>query len=836
MPQAIIPWEPQNIPIELQEELNRRKVNRSFTYIDGAKGGWGDKGDWEKYRGPMSPWIRFCSNGAGKSNKALSTQYQTEYFDRQGFVLFGGKDFYSGYGFRNAFTVGGRGNDSIVGYMPDGTPHTIDNNLKTSEYPIHVPSPEIEKISVTIQKELFRRASVEWVCFSKAQLEYMTPYFLVPGISCVLEWGWNHFKPECLLDLTNTTQLREYRKDPYPLYTEHIMPSKGNYDVLIGIITHFEWSVEGTKFKCKTEITSPDRIYAGLAINSTVVVNSGGSEEPERPFGNLTKFVDEVLPCFKSVGSTQSPETVPQLSEIVKYLKERHPKTWEDYAYGVFYGRDPKDTKPASDYDDKTNDFDRKRDKTSLWINLGLAMECINLHVKPMKSFGEAEMFRVDVDDVVITAHPNLISTDGTTLLIPNAEAPKYFNGRFFLREVNEKVKSVKEYDKARSDYKVLDNCSIPPKPLTEKDARSSKPSQLADWHLMATCKQVGGAYRDDLDEIINKIRYDYTETFKKRYAFPFFSDKDVSKGSKPYPRRYSGYLKNLYVNVDFLKRLVSDNSVKTYTQLIEKLLTGISDAAAGFWDLRLVSGTGADTTKGLPATMKISDYKFCATINRGTPFTFDYFDADSLLLGIGFKPTLSNAQAIRTIYAQTNQPDKKITVTNGTNELLDYMFKDRLMLDEDTGKDVEPPAKKDDQFGDLMRNLQNLTPCSDSLQMTMKDSNGKVLVRRLALPSVDVLNVLLDDGDEEQNPRYTGIMPGIQASFTIQGIGGLRTFMMFLVRNLPEPYSHENIVFRIVDVQETLESGKWTTIITAGVIPLREHIKARLGFTTIQK
>jgi hypothetical protein len=99
-----------------------------------------------------------------------------------------------------------------------------------------------------------------------------------------------------------------------------------------------------------------------------------------------------------------------------------------------------------------------------------------------------------------------------------------------------------------------------------------------------------------------------------------------------------------------------------------------------------------------------------------------------------------------------------------------------------------------------------------------------------IVLPATDIQQLLLDDSDEENNPKYTGIMPGIQATFTIQGIGGLRTFMMFLVRNLPEPYSEKNIIFRIVDVQETVEAGKWTTQITAGVIPLREHIKARLG------
>jgi hypothetical protein len=221
---------------------------------------------------------------------------------------------------------------------------------------------------------------------------------------------------------------------------------------------------------------------------------------------------------------------------------------------------------------------------------------------------------------------------------------------------------------------------------------------------------------------------------------------------------------------------------------------------------------------------MKIVDYKFMSFANRGTVWTFDYFDADSLLLGIGFKPTLSNAQAIRTIYAQTNNPANNTTITNGTNELLDYKFKDRLKLGQNVGNAPTPKADTSG-FDETMRDLQQITPCDGCYQITTGNH-----CYRLAMPATDIQQLLLDDGDEDNNPKYTGVMPGIQATFTIQGIGGLRTFMMFLCRNLPEPYSENNIVFRIVDVQETIEPGKWTTQITAGVIPLREHIKARLG------
>ena len=1027
MPAPIIPWQPSNIPSEIQDELNRRKVNRSFVYVNSSKGDW-DKadeagrssGDWIKYRGPMTPWVRFCSNGYGREKDLKGNPLPSEKI-KPGFVFFGGKNFYDGYGF--AKNTNGTP-ESIIGYLPDGIQtHTIENDFRTSHYPIHFPSPEIERISITIQKELYRRATVEWVCFSKTQLEYMTPYFLVPGLSCILEWGWNHFDPKSLLDLTDEKTLKEFNNNPYPLYTDHILSSKGNYDVLFGRITHFEWSVEGNKFKCKTEITSQDRIYAGLAVDSNSVYSNvkKGAENEIRPFGSLVDFINKNISAFKEVRNfSQTPVSIPGLKDIVTYVYNHHsPKEdkdrWRKYIYGVFFGRSdeksigtnknslsrgskgsfpnsnenslsrgskgsfpnidrdslshgskgsfpnidrdslshgskgsfpnatPTTTTTSSTTDnitsninvgaDTTYDFDYQAVHDDLWLNMGLVIEIINYHVQAMKSFKQDEIFRVDIDDVVISAHPNLISGDGYSILIPNASAPKYFQGKYALdpkdlsfpggrlisqgifgspledvgpitvdiedafsklfgtsipgksithtspgvirnkeQDLLSKAKTQEERQKIKDsfakeaiekreaaekirieallqkkDLEVMKNCDVM---IEIKDYETAKKNKsLADYRLFKVCGQSGGAYRDNLDELINDIRYKNTTNNEDHaYAFPFFTDKNPEMASKLYPAKYSGYLKDIYINTKLLKKLVNDTGIKTYVNFIERLLSSISEAAGGFWDFRLVSGSGrgsfkkdgsaAVKTVG-PATMKIIDDRFINTANTGVPYTFDYFDSDSLLLGLNFKPTLSNAQAIRTIYAQTNQPDRNVTVVNGDNELLDYKFKDRLIMD-DNKKDTPSNIPIDTEFAAAMNPLQKITPPPPgSYQMTNKRAGGQTLIRRLAIPyssSSQLLKLLLDDGDEELNPKYTGIMPGIQASFTIQGIGGLRTFMMFLVRNLPEPYSHENIVFRIVDVQETIEAGKWTTVITAGIIPLREHIKVRLNIPVSSK
>lgn len=801
--------------------MNRRKKNRSFRYTDNNSESWKLKtGDWSNYRGPMIPWVRLCSNSKGPESPKSGD------CEKQGFVFYGGKGFYSDYG----FSKNNSNNPSIIGYVPSAgiNPHTIDNDL-TKDYPIHVPAPEIERIHVTIQKELYRRASVEWTCFSKKQLEYMTPYFLIPGISCIMEWGWNLYNPESLVDLTDTEKLENLFNNPYPLYTQNIIKSRGNYDVIFGIITNFEWTVDGNKFRCKTEITSKDRIYAGLIVDSNSEDKSSVDENEEKSvkiFNSLTEFVDKYLDKFRGVWKT-APDLIPGLEDFTKYVRAAHPKkngvkgNANEYLYGVFGGRDKEDKQNKFQKNPDKKDFDNKSDE--LWLNLGLIIEAINFHAGPLKGTKGKEMLRVDIDDVVVGAHPNMISSDGSTCLIPNFESPKYFYGKYGYDAVPT------SFGNSSNDYYKLRLADSAVKAILPRSKAKKARGGLADYRLYTVGMQLDGKVsRDDIDQVINAIRYQ-KGIASGTCAFPFRNDTpSIHNKSNLYPAHYSGYLRHIYVSLSFLKGLlVSSSDVTTYYQFVEKILDGVNSACGGFWDLRLVSGLGDKTIPpDEPAPMKIVDYKFMSFSNRGLVWAFDYFDSDSLLLGIGFKPTLSNAQAIRTIYAPTNNPDNKTTVTNGNNELLDYKFKDRLHLGENVGN---APTPKPDRSGfeDTMRELQCIIPCDNSYPMTTGAH-----AFRLCLPATDIQQLLLDDGDEENNPKYTGIMPGIQATFTIQGIGGLRTFMMFLVRNLPEPYSEKNIIFRIVDVQETVESGKWTTQITAGVIPLREHIKARLGIT----
>lgn len=881
MPAPIIPWQPSNIPGEIQAELNRRKTNRSFKFIGANKANWnGDNGDWNTYKGPMVSWIRVCSNSAGHPRVPVQLDKNgNPICDNERFVLFSGKGFYDTYGFTPPQNPGGA-SQQIIGYTPSGTPHIIGHSLKApagevGNYPIHVPSPEISRLEVTIQKELYRRVTVEWVCFSWKQLQYMTPYFLVPGITCMVEWGWNHYNPQSLVDLTNTKKMQDLWDNAYPLYTNNIIQSHGNYDVIYGIVTNFNWSIEGNKIICTTEITSKDRLYTGIAKDYGLSVVNQSDASKNGIFKSIRDFLkeDNIIINLKTLVTS-----APVVNSSALGLIKRDDKNgvWYDilnpllttgtpeqigmrlpHIFGLFAGR-PSGPNPINDSythneefgTPKAGDFDeniKDNDPDNLWINMGMVVAILNNYsTSPSYTNSGNPAFEVDIQNSVIGAHPNLISCD-PRVLIPNYNAPKFLYGNVGVID-NANGQTTPDPTKPYS-YQVLRPISV---------GTNKQNLKLRDILYQSTViqnNQKGGiCYRDDLDEIINYNRYRYVGiTSNVKYPLTSFSFPSQFDGILPASPRglkenklekdWSGLLSNVYVAFSVLKNAVEDENNASYMDIYKSILQALMDATDGFWDLVIVEVDGV---------MTIADKKFIGKYaldkQQDTVYSFDYQDADSIIKGMKFRPVLSDAQATRVIYGSANNKNSKYQYID-KNDLLDYKFRDAVIgTPEDKAQgdkgELDKRQTANEQLRDLVRSVQTINSKADdgSLQMSLNAYRPRRRspvplgtpqdmpeIIKLVMPSQQLLRLLLADDDADNNPRYCAVQPGIILELTLQGIGGLRTFQYFLIRNLPEPYSDRNILFRITDVNQTLEAGNWETTIRAQPLPLRGYIKNKL-------
>ena len=455
------PWAPHPIPSWLIKEFTRRQKDIGFEYPAANNTvTWSENGTWQNYKGPMTAWARLFSNGTGKIS------YNSRSSRRDGFALYGGQGFDDAFGFYKN-SSGNISNQTILGYDSKGEPHTLDltndgnlvsfsnkliNDQRTTQK--YLPAPGIVSIDSVIQKERIRKVTINWKCYGFAQLEYMTPYFLTPKISMVVEFGWNHFNPESLLFLKdegdNLEKLKElFLNKGYLLYDDNIKNSFGLYDVTMGYITGFDFSSQdGITFDCKTEIMSKHANYSGVQVKNAANISSDQNKSiiqssfPEFLEKRLTKLPN----CIEKKKSFRDPldseEEKAARGSDATFFFNKFPFYMDTSATPVAKPEDRIFIGRKREYEDsdlmqevKEYDWDAK-DQKDVWVTMGFLVELANVFFEREISIKYKDddkkqkelfsLYNINIDDVKIGAHPNLISTDGNVLLIPNADSPKF--------------------------------------------------------------------------------------------------------------------------------------------------------------------------------------------------------------------------------------------------------------------------------------------------------------------------------------------------------------------------------------------------------------------------
>jgi hypothetical protein len=918
------PWAPHPIPSWLIKEFTRRQKDIGFEYPAANNTvTWSENGTWQNYKGPMTAWARLFSNGTGKIS------YNSRSARRDGFALYGGQGFDDAFGFYKN-SSGNISNQTILGYDSKGEPHTLDltndgnlvsfsnkliNDQRTTQK--YLPAPGIVSIDSVIQKERIRKVTINWKCYGFAQLEYMTPYFLTPKISMVVEFGWNHFNPESLLFLKdegdNLEKLKElFLNKGYLLYDENIKNSFGLYDVTMGYITGFDFSSQdGVTFDCKTEIMSKHANYSGVQVKNAANISSDQNKSiiqssfPEFLEKRLTKLPN----CIEKKKSFRDPldseEEKAARGSDATFFFNRFPFYMDTSATPVAKPEDRIFIGRKREYEDsvlmqevKEYDWDAK-DQKDVWVTMGFLVELANVFFEREISIKYKDddkkqkelfsLYNINIDDVKIGAHPNLISTDGNVLLIPNADSPKFnigfsypttfpddndyqkqtdaVNPNIFRSNVtNFTVGKIKDLEpKDRTIVKIFKTGKqakikkIDDKPVKENsfsanetagdavsmfnfgDAKKiyegikSYGAELIGTEAGQVISSAKSAlpplsvYRDDLDGILNRFRYRSNKVKKGDFAFPQMADDTNDTGTKS---GHWGYLKDLYINKNVIIEVAK--SADTVENFYNNLLNKISTSAANFWDFSVV-----EEGKHL----KIIDKKFINAKEMNI-YQFDIGSSNTFIRSINFTAQLSNVAANQVLSSggssPSNQENKSPTGEITSNEILNFPYGDRFNPD-------DPKAKTNRSIDGNLETIKQLqsnpSKGSNSLIMsftsTQKPDRGRGIaggingfnIVNLVLPSQTLLLGLLNDLDYGNNTNvYGGQQPGFTVEMTLQGISGLRTFQLFSLKNLPSPYSEREILCQIIDVSHKVDGGNWTTTIKAGIRSIRGQT---LKFTT---
>ena len=973
-------WEIQNISTEMVRELRRRNnsnnigmeipnpfVNATFDFTNNHG----------KYKGPMTPWVRIFSNGTGQIANGLvprsaylnksGGQSPNDSKPYDGFILKGGDGFYDAFGYNNTTPLTQKG--AIIGYQATGEPHFIDPSLRSltnyqsrvdSKFPQDnvvssiLPPPGIVSVQLRQSRELLTFASFKFNCYSLAQLEYMMPFFLTPGINMIIEFGWNLYNQKSLLNLTDEECWKVISEPQTALDRANL--SYGNYGCVSGIVTKYNFTTQnGFVYECNVECTSRQGLFAGFRTDNNATKDQGNTSTE---YINLKDFIKIYLPSINDViksrsnfvdyaidnriaiankyaeAQKQQADASANAEQLEKQKTQNILKAIQASAaptkvgkssfYGgnaedrVFIGRrediyqaakEPGKTKveyytpPSStmipsggpgyfappvqkspptqipviqyggvrqnrgnyvqtqiSFADKTTDFDANDTNDEVWLQLDFVFELINLFCSNPAN----NLYVIDNYDIIINAHPNLISCD-KNVLIPNPVAPKVnIGGKFLSDDQKDFNKNLfVDVNKNKPDL-ILDQKKVTAADRKDKNIDPEKSLIIA---ATAAAKTFGtsGLYRDDLDRVINWFYYNGPNKWPTEFAaFPFaqdklFYDEEGVTVTKKYKKYYYGYLKNLYLSKSRLMEIANDENVKTLKQFVTAVLTTINNAVDDFWKFDIVDGPNGK--------LSIVDKNTINTNELKKVYMFDLAKTNNVVKSINFDVSLTNEQANNVLFSGASSPsltetyEQKITNAQTQTELGIVMtqiantpfikFRDRMdvfqlkQLGKLKGEELAKAQQAGNipgtnaDFKDENRDIANIQVYGDSarneilcmrfwdlefneialLNTPDKIKDPKYNWKYLCLPSnmKAKLRRMLDDGDISGNvAKYSGVADNFQISMTLDGLYGFRNLQVFAISNLPKPYVPGNVIFQILEVEHSLAAGKWETNITA--------------------
>lgn len=743
---TIIPWGVHPIKPWVVDELKKRSTD--YGIVSSSR------------KAVRSTWCRFFSNGIPTKivNDRQVTDNPNGY---EGFLMFGVNGFNDSHGFNSS-------GQSVIGKDANGKSHTLSGNQGTS-FP-HRPPPSIESVDVDLyggQNSTFsglcRRVDVKWKCHSLDQLNYLTPYFLSPRVTCCVEWGWDSYNPTSLIDYKDIDEMRRIFGDANAILKKSYI-SNGNYDAAMGYVIDYGYTLASNgSYECRTSIVSVSWLYDGME------------------YGNQN------LKRKKSDGTWEQIESFSDFIQMSGLVNDRNKKSLSSPVVDVSSNFPKKDGRTFS--------FPTKSKSPSPgvdWIRMDYLVELINYYfkvnfnnvfvesTKDKTSNTSRFVWReLDISNVLISAHPGMKSIS-PEVLVPNRFAPKYI--------ADSNIKSTGK----------LHDASIDKVSFLKKFGKIDKVINSAK-------------FTDAYDDLFSLITSGVSAGATKN-SFPLFEAADISNEYYKDSGGYVGRLADLYISTDFVKKEVS--SSHKVKDLLNSILTKISTALSSVPDLKIVPDT-VDEKK-----CTVIDTKLSPPLIRGHKYTdslikINVQSSDSAyLLGANFDVKMSQEMANQVLFSVgKDQLAGRTTSQTDTPQFGQFLPHDRLCQAASCEPDKLAPSDPSTEESKQSRNdkTPGFIPCElDGITYYLVEYDDGLMKK-----------IVTDDPSPKAVYLNSAIMAGSKFEMEMLGIAGWSYLGQFVLDNVPKSYSYEKSVWQISTIKHTISGGTWKTTIGAQVRPI---------------
>lgn len=215
----------------------------------------------------ISAWVKMTSGV--QQIKATNSRSEIEYNDGKLYTL------------QSIFTT----NSSSIEYGFDNIYNPSNN----------IPEAGIISIEVKYTGEYggVRVAQIKWQANSLDQFQKYAPYFLNPGRTILLEWGWSNDYNIYELSRAEYDNIKfDKTMEAWEYLNNRSLQAYGLYDGLLGVVTNYNFSLrEDGGFDIMTEVTSQGGIIYGLNLvnQSNVSAQGENTDEYQKTIKNFVR-------------------------------------------------------------------------------------------------------------------------------------------------------------------------------------------------------------------------------------------------------------------------------------------------------------------------------------------------------------------------------------------------------------------------------------------------------------------------------------------------------------------------------------------------------------------
>ncbi len=664
------------------------------------------------------------------------------------------------------------------------------------------PSPYVSAMEIEENVgSISRKATFTIVAHTQQQCNTLISYFLEPGYTVFLQWGWNTplsnsklLKPKGGLNASKVADYSDFNET-----SKAREGSDGQYDNYLGFITGGGVSRAGDKWEINVKLTGFTELPAYLNAGDTAtkdddVKQRGGKSFSQSSIESETSLDKKrFMMMFNELPSNRRTNTIASIllkepymldaknyinfdMSVVEELTNKTAGSW--LAQGLAFIGIETDTTAKVDGDSVSLVAGTKLVHEEKFIRFGALMKIFNsLGADGYKfSNGKSVNFSIDTDGVQISAFERIFSYDKSKLFIPNLKTPN-FSISFALENTEPQADFTKNKD--------------------------------------------------------NTIYYNGSEV-----RFPKRGDTNYKGGLPGVTTGITrgvgqwGFLDDLYVNFDFAKSIIETKNFSVMDAMYQ-LLNGLSAAAGGQWDFQL-----QESTKDGNLQLRVEDFNMVSTKgdNSGiavfnisgtkSPFIDNTLDLDiggakmNQIIGERLQAKLNSSSGTsESGNVGTNHKDMVMTEVNARRPVDDTQnSSDDAAVSTDKDTEAELKKKNFDLFMEKVGIYPKVELTKDNIDSSLSFDEYVYIG---ALNDLEIFESQKLTEEKETDKQGIGALTNIKFSFTVHGVSGIKRGDKFRINGLPSDYSTKGF-FQVMDIKHNINGMLWKTEVTGGWRPFR--------------